>query len=232
MITRAALCPSPPLLARDLTGRADVLPELRDACATAVTRLLAARPGLVTVVGVGDATRAWPPGSRLDLRAYAPGLRGEVPAGTRGLPLGLGLGTMLLDEAGYRGPRVLQAIAADAPARACLQQGADCADSAPRAGLLVMGDGSARRSPAAPGHLDERAAPFDAGVEQAIRDGDMTALAALDPRLASELMATGRAAWQVLAGALGTTTPGKGEILYSGVPFGVSYLVAVLDIAR
>jgi hypothetical protein len=57
----------------------------------------------------------------------------------------------------------------------------------------------------------------------------MTALAGLDPRLARELMATGRAAWQVLAGVFGA--PSAGEILYSGAPFGVSYLVAVLDAA-
>ena len=33
MIVAAAVCPSPPLLARELTGRALVLPELRQACA-------------------------------------------------------------------------------------------------------------------------------------------------------------------------------------------------------
>ena len=136
---------------------------------------------------------------------------------------------MLLDDAGYAGPRVLQAVAEDASAAECLELGASLAGRAPRAGLLIVGDGSARRSPKAPGHLDERAAPFDASAERALRDGDMTALAGLDPHLARELMATGRAAWQVLAGAFGA--PAAGEILYSGAPFGVSYLVAVLDAA-
>ena len=90
-----------------------------------------------------------------------------------------------------------------------------------------MADGSARRGPRAPGHLDERSAPFDAGVERAVRDGDLGALLTLDPHLAAELMATGRAAWQVLAGAL------RGQRLaprihYCGDPFGVFYLVASL----
>ena len=58
--------------------------------------------------------------------------------------------------------------------------------------LLAMGDGSARRSTSAPGYLDERAVPFDAAVEQAVRDGDLAALAGVDPALARELMATGR----------------------------------------
>ncbi|MGH3171529.1 MAG: hypothetical protein ACRDN0_37420, partial [Trebonia sp.] len=82
MIIRAALCPSPPLLARELTARAAAVPELRDACAAAVARLLAAGPDVVVVVGGGAETAAWEPGDRLDLARYAPALRGSLPAGT------------------------------------------------------------------------------------------------------------------------------------------------------
>jgi len=32
MITAAALCPGPPLLARELTGADSVVPDLREAC--------------------------------------------------------------------------------------------------------------------------------------------------------------------------------------------------------
>jgi hypothetical protein len=229
MITRAVVCPSPPLLATDLTGREVVLPDLAKACADAVARLLADGPDTVIVVGGGAATGAWDPGSRLDLAAYGPGLpAGTLSPGTRGLPLAVGLGAMLLDDAGYAGPRLLRAVAENAPARDCLDLGAALAGSAPRAGLLVVGDGTARRTPKAPGHFDERAAPFDASVERALRAGDMPALAGLDPHLASDLMATGRAAWQVLAGAL-RPAPAPGDILYCDAPFGVAYLVAVLD---
>ena len=94
--------------------------------------------------------------------------------------------------------------------------------------MLVLGDGSARRSVSAPGHLDERAVPFDDEVVRAVRDGDLAALAALDPGLAHELMVTGRPAWQVLCGALGPGRPVT-EVLYAGAPFGVAYLVARLD---
>ena len=226
MIAACAVCPSPPLLARELTGRALVLPELREACATAVTRLLAAGPGVVVVVGGGDATKSWDPDDRLDLAAWAPALGSQ---GTPGLPLALGLGAMLLDEAGYTGRRILQAIGAAEPAAACLELGASLPDQARRVALLVMGDASARRSPAAPGHFDERAGPFDLAVEQAFRDGDMATLAGLDAGLADDLMATGRAAWQVLAGALRAGPAPAGEVLYADAPFGVGYLVAVLD---
>jgi hypothetical protein len=55
----------------------------------------------------------------------------------------------------------------------------------------------------------------------------MDALLALDPALARDLMATGRPAWQVLAGAL-AGTPVSTEIRYADDPFGVFYLVASL----
>jgi aromatic ring-opening dioxygenase LigB subunit len=112
----------------------------------------------------------------------------------------------------------------------CALAGARVAGLAPRVALLVVGDGSARRTPAAPGYFDERAEAFDASAETAIRDGDMAALAGLDAGLAAELMATGRAAWQVLAGAAGPERRATGEVLYSDAPFGVAYLVAVLDV--
>jgi len=201
------------------------VPELRAACAAAVARLLAPAPDVVLVVGGGPATATWDPDDRLNLGAWAPALG---PRGKPGLPLALGLGALLLDQAGYDGPRLLQAVGEAEPAEACLRLGAAAADRAETAAVLVMGDGSARRSPAAPGHFDERAGPFDLAVEQALHDGDMAAVAALDADLARDLMATGRAAWQVLAGALGGRRP-AGEILYADAPFGVGYLVAVLD---
>ena len=151
MIVRAAVCPSPPLLARQLTGQTDVFPELRAACAAAVSTLLAAVPDVVVVVGAGPATTTWDPDDRLDPSAYAPALG---TAGKPGLPLALGLGAMLLDAAGHAGPRVLQAVRERAPGGECLRLGTSLPDLAPRVGLLAMGDGSARRSTAAPGHLD------------------------------------------------------------------------------
>jgi hypothetical protein len=220
------LCPAPPLLARDLTGRDPVLPELRHACARAAAELIQDGPELVVVTGPAAETAEWDPESRLDPSAYAPALG---PGGKPGLPLPLGLGALLLDQAGYAGRRVLQAVADEEPPGACTAQGARLANAAPRTALLAMGDGSARRSTAAPGYLDERAVPFDTATEQAVRAGDLAALASADPALARDLMATGRPAWQVLAGALLANGPARPatEVLYSGAPFGVAYLVAV-----
>jgi hypothetical protein len=165
---------------------------------------------------------------------------------TPALPLALGIGAFLLDEAGYQGPRTYEGIAEYESAAACLALGAKVATSAPRVALLAMGDGTARRSLSAPGYLDERAAPFDEAVERAVRTADLPALAALDSALAADLLAVGRPAWQSLAGALSTSVHPAGdhpqaaghltgaagrlqtEVLYSDAPLGVAYLVATL----
>jgi hypothetical protein len=242
VIVAAAICPCPPLLIRELTGQAEVLPELRAACAAAAGFVAAASPDVIVVAGPAQETAACDPGGRLDIAAYAPaGTRGPRAAGAgAGLPLSLGIGARLLDEAGYPGERALHGVAALAAPDDCLRLGRQVARSAPRVALLAMGDGSARRSASAPGYLDERAAPFDAAVERAVRDADLAALAALDPDLAADLMAAGRPAWQVLAGALNAAGSGddpaaadgppsgpvRAEVLYCDAPFGVAYLVA------
>ncbi|MDO3396337.1 hypothetical protein QWJ41_11450 [Nocardioides sp. SOB44] len=89
--------------------------------------------------------------------------------------------------------------------------------------VLVVANGSARRSEKAPGHLDERAAAYDAELEKALRAGDVDALRALDPSLAEELM-VGNVAGFVRLGDL--LTPGLApEVDYADDPFGVQYWV-------
>jgi hypothetical protein len=240
VITSAALCPAPPLLARELTGADPVVPELRRACLDATIALVADEPDLVAVVGAAAETRAWPPGGQLDLSAYAPGLGAGPSVGPGGepercaeasqppvLPLSLGLGTRLLDQAGYAGRRELYAVSDQEPPGKCAALGARLASASARVALLVMADGSARRGLKAPGYTDDRSVPFDAEVERAIRAGDLSALLTLDPALARDLMATGRPAWQVLAGAANGSMAAT-AIRYCDDPFGVAYLVASL----
>ena len=237
MIAGVAICPPAPLLARELTGLDPVIPELRQACAAAAGRLVKAGPDVIAVVGPGRRTAVWPADGRLDLAAFgpalstvlgpAPGIRGGSLPGGPPLPLPLGLGARLLDEAGYTGPRLLQSVHSGEPAAACLRLGAGLRTLSDRVGLLVMADGSACRSLRAPGYLDPRAAAFDAGIEEAVRSGDLAPLRAMDQDLAHELLAAGRAGWQVLAGAMPGRAPST-EVLYEGDPFGVFYLVAWL----
>jgi len=245
VITSAALCPGPPLLVRELTGADPVLPELRAACAEAVAALLRDRPEVVAVVGPGPVTGPWPGDGRLNVAAFgglpaavtnaadphaaAPDDAAPDGAGARpALPPASGIGAYLLDQAGYHGERLIWSVSEDEPVAGCRKLGADLAGRDTRTGLLVIGDGSARRGPRAPGHFDERAAAFDAAAQEAVRAGDPRALLDLDPGLARDLMATGRAAWQVLAGALEGCTSLSVEVPYAGDPFGVAYLVATL----
>jgi hypothetical protein len=234
MITSAALCPWPPLLVRELTGADPVLPELRAACAEAVAALLRDGPEEVAVVAPGTATASWPGDGRLNIAAFGPGATAPDRATAAAtaeqpvLPPASGIGAYLLDQAGYQGKRLIWSVGADEPVAGCRKLGADLAGGSTRTALLVIGDGSARRGLRAPGHFDERAGAFDAEVERAIRAGDLIALLDVDPGLARELMATGRPAWQVLAGALEGTAGLVAEVQYAGDPFGVAYLVATL----
>jgi hypothetical protein len=237
VITQAALCPGPPLLVRELAGADPVLPDLRAACAKAVAALLRDQPEVVAVAGPGAVTAPWPGDGRLNVAAFGgPRAAGPDPAGPHAgaagrpvLPPGPGIGAYLLDQAGYRGERVIWSVSVDEPVAGCRKLGADLAGRDARTALLAIGDGSARRGPRAPGHFDERAAGFDAEVERAVRAGDTGALLELDPGLARELMASGRPAWQVLAGALEGCTVLSVEVPYAGDPLGVAYLVATLQ---
>jgi hypothetical protein len=100
------------------------------------------------------------------------------------------------------------------------------AENRDRVGLLVMGDGSARRSLAAPGYLDARAAEFDADIAAVLRAGDPAGLRALDPALGADLIAAGVPAWR-LAGWLAAGRQFDADLLYDDAPYGVGYLVAV-----
>jgi hypothetical protein len=255
VITSAALCPGPPLLVRELTGADPVLPELRAACAAAVATLLRDRPEVVAMVGPGPVTGPWPGDGWLNVAAFgglpaaatssadphaatpqaaasdaaaADDAAADDAAARPALPPGPGIGAYLLDQAGYHGKRLIWSVSADEPVAGCRKLGADLAGRDTSTGLLVIGDGSARRGPRAPGHFDERAAAFDAAAERAVRAGDIRALLDLDPGLARDLMATGRAAWQVMAGALEGCPSLRVEVPYAGDPFGVAYLVATL----
>jgi hypothetical protein len=230
VLVAAAICPSPPLLARELTGADPVVPELRAACADAVALALSSGPGLVALVGAAPLARRWDSGAELDLSVFAPPLRAVRPgAAADGLPISLGLAGRLLDQAGYRGRRVLYSVAEDLTADDCRGLGGSLAGMDGRVALIAMADGSARRSLKAPGYLDSRSGPFDAGVEQVIRSGDLDGLLGVDADLARELMATGRPVWQVLAGAAHGRRAAV-QVHYRDDPFGVLYLVASLDV--
>ena len=228
MLVAAAVCPHPPLLVPGVgAGASGELDGLRVACDAAVLDLLAPDPTLVVVVGGAPAVGPYGEGAWGSLAGF--GVRVPVGSGPGGptLPLSLTLGRWLLDRADGQADRqpLLFGVEPDAGTDRCLALGEALAGRADRVALLVMGDGSARRSVKGPGGLDPAAEPFDTTVVDALAAGDPDALAGLDPTRAADLLAAGRAPWQVLAGAARGGT-WQGAVTWTGSPYGVTYLVA------
>jgi hypothetical protein len=243
VITAAALCAGPPLLVPGLSGADPAAAELRAASRTAVAGLVATAPDLVAVVGPAERDAVWPATARPDLARYGgarpdlaryggarPDLArsGAVENGASPVaPLSVGLGALLLDDAGYAGPLLLRTVGEQATLAQCQAVAAEVVAAAARVGLLVIADGSARRTLKAPGYFDQRAEQYDEQVHQAVATGELSALQALDPVLARELMAPGWPALQVLAAAFGVHRP-QSTVHYGGAPYGVGYLVATI----
>ena len=125
---------------------------------------------------------------------------------TRGvvLPAGVRVARHLLSVAGFGGE--VAGVAAD------------------EAGVLVVANGTAKRSAGAPGHLDERALAFDDSIGAALRDGDGAVLRELDRHLGTELWSYDVPALQALGAAVGG--PVTAEVSYADDPYGVQYWVA------
>jgi hypothetical protein len=210
------------------SGAAGELAALREACDTATRRLLAADPAIVLVTGPGPALERYCPGAGGSLAEYGVdvviGLRGPVRPGAVVMPLSVTIGAWLLDRTGCRRDRRALTVPAGATG-AELEALAAELRGIERLGLLVLGDGTARRSEQAPGYLDPRAEPYDAAVAAALRDADAAALAGLDPALGADLLAAGVPAWR-LAGLVAAGVPLRGELLHDEAPYGVGYLVA------
>ncbi len=229
-LVAAAVCPNPPLLVPDVaSGAASELDELREACDRAVDTLFAASPDLITIVG-GASTRSTfgdrDVGTLAGYGVRLPvALSGGDAAAAPTLPLSITIGAWLLRDRPMPPPRTGEAIPFDLPPGDCTAIGAGLAGRSARVGLLIMGDGSARRGEKAPGYADPRAQPFDDAVVEALGTGDATALADIDPALSRDLLCAGRAAWQVLAGAAGLAAF-QGSVGYRAAPYGVQYIVA------
>ncbi len=146
-------------------GAADDLASLRSACDAAVSTILSGDPDRVVVIGAGelDGDRDESAGA-----TFAPyGVDLHVGGAGTELPLSLAIGAWLLDRAGWAGARTYSTGVPDVSGRVA---------------LLVMADGSAKRSTSAPGFFDDRAEAFDASIAAALAGGDAETLASLDLR--------------------------------------------------
>ncbi|MFD3511741.1 class III extradiol dioxygenase subunit B-like domain-containing protein [Streptomyces sp. NPDC058657] len=235
MLVAAAVCPCPPLLVPQVAaGAAAELDAARDACADALGVLAASRPDLLVVIGpAGPGSQGPHPrgtkgsfaGFGVDLEVSL-GTAAEGAGGGSGLPPSLSVAAWLLDRTDWAHvPVEGLGVGEELSTARCAEEGRRIAGLAGRVALLVMGDGSACRTLKAPGYLDERAEGFDAEAARALGSADTAALLATDGDLAHALKASGRAPWQVLAGAADGAGLG-GQLLYEDAPYGVGYFVA------
>ncbi|MGW1809451.1 class III extradiol dioxygenase subunit B-like domain-containing protein [Streptomyces sp. NPDC002078] len=234
MLVAAAVCPCPPLIVPQVAaGAAHEMDAARAACADALGVLAASRPDLLVVVGPAEQSGrgSFPQGTRGSFRGFGVDVEvrlgpAEAAVSERELPPSLAVGAWLLERTGWADAPIEGLGVGEplAPER-CVEAGREIGARAGRVALLVMGDASACRTVKAPGYLDERAAPFDAEVARALGAADVAAVQALDAELAHELKASGRAPWQILAGAAEGADL-SGALLYEDAPYGVGYVVA------
>jgi hypothetical protein len=247
MLAAAALAPDTALVVPGVSGRSDVLADLRGNALEAVRDALEVDPGLVVVVAPGTATREVAGPVRASLAAagvpdallsWAP-VAGRPDASTVGVAASVAL--VLLVRAGWTGPvRVVETAPVTAaggegeprPAELRALGARVAGGEGTRVVLVVAGSSSARHGPDAPRADDSRAPAFDAAVLADVADGGPGArarLAALDPALAAELDVSGWAPWQVLLGAveaLGPDADVDARVLAAPVPFGAQHLAA------
>lgn len=216
MIARIVVVPGAPLLLPEYAGRVDAGAALRSRCVEVAMETLrgdgTGGPASVAIVSATDR----------DARSTK-------------VPLGLRIGAEVLRQAGFESWQEV-VVPWDAPTGRCAALAGDLGGATD---LLVVADGSARRSEKAPGHLDERAFTVDDELVAALRAADPQRLLGLDPDLAAEVMAHSRAALQVAAaamggeaGAAGGDTAYRTTTLEVSDPFGVLYVVAALVSAR
>jgi hypothetical protein len=228
VLVAVAFCPAPPLLVPEVAaGAATELAPLRMACDEAVGVVLGEAPDEVVVVGAGTRTREHPGDAAGSLAGF--GVTAGVGEGTPVLPLALTVGGWLLDRSETAVRRAYVEVDADATAHVTAQRGSLLAARKGRVGLLVMGDGSAARTPKSPVTYDPQAEAYDAGLAAALAAGSARELAALDPGQADQLGVSGRAAWQSAASAVLAAGWGSGlaaQLLNAQAPYGVGYFVA------
>ena len=215
-VVAAAVVPCSPMLVPDIsTGAAGEVAALRVAADDAVRRLVEVGAEALVVLGSGPRA-AYPHGSAGSFAGLGVPLRvslGDDVGEPATLPLPLCIGAWFLQRAGGSTALVTAGVTVDG----------DWASPDVDVALLVVADGTACRTDKAPGAFDSRAEAFDAQIAAALRDGDGTALRALDPVLAAELHVGGLPALRALGGIAG---PWDAELLADDGSHGVGSFVA------
>ncbi|KQU53932.1 hypothetical protein ASG84_04680 [Rhodococcus sp. Leaf278] len=234
MFRAAALVPSPPLLVPELTGSsAAETADLRAAAVEAVTQLTSKVDrwmsiGVDRTEGTYDATTV---GTFRGFGVDVVVRLSDRPSSTvpdPELPLSVLIAGWLRGTSDPGSAVEVRTVPADASAQWCATLGAELRReldaSSESWGILVLADGANTLTAKAPGSFDERAEAVQQGIDDALAAADVDSLANLDADLCAAVGVSGRAAWQVLAAAVGPDIIAGNE-LYRRAPFGVGYYV-------
>lgn len=166
-------------------------------------------PGLLVIVGCDDTTTASDPANAFgSLRHHGIAWDWDIAwcrddLSSRPLPLSLSVGVWLATAHAPPGVFIkriaYQSISSDASPGECAALGKELAAQEANVTMLVVGEAAPREQPTT--HTAIRAADYNDALTRAFAQVDTTALSQLDPVESQTLKATGRAAWQVLAGA-------------------------------
>lgn len=226
-VTAVGFVPSAPLLVPDVAGgSAELDRDLREACRTVARHLVSDRPDSVVVAAGWPAGGAWDSGATWGFEGF--GVARHPADGRPRLPWPLGIGSWLLDDIGWDGDRRYAGIGDPVDAGSA---GVGSAGVGSATTVLVVGDGTARRTEKAPGHLDDRAEGYDAKIAGCLREGDIAGLGGLDPVLGAELMCGGLVVWHWLAGVLAGRKVATADLLAETAPYGVGYFAATWTLA-
>lgn len=207
----AVVIPAAPALVPAVGGRAEQLDATRAAVAEVLRTLVVAAPQrIVVVAATDDGPLDVDESGGASFASFGVDLSAGGPRHL--LPAPHAVAAWWLDDAGWTGARrYIDPRSAPTPTQ----------DDA----VVVVADGSARRSERAPGYLDPRAEGFDADVTAALATGDAAALARLDPVLSGELMAGGLEPLRWL-GRASSGVAVSAELVLADAPLGVGYWCA------
>jgi hypothetical protein len=230
VIVSVAVVPHPPLLVPELVAGAVVDTEqVRRACVAAGKRLAGASRDWLAIATDPESQGLTSADASGTFRGYGVdkivslSKREPVAPADPALPLPALIAGWLRECAGAARVDV-HTVPSDLLTAECHRLGRRLAVADNDVGLLVLGDGSSRH-PGPSRRSDDRAAGYDAAVRDALAIADNDGLLALDADLGAELDVSGRAAWQVLAGAT-ADREWRADLLYSDAPYGVAYHVA------
>jgi hypothetical protein len=224
VLSAIAIIPSAPVMVPELAATAATeLADLREAVFAAA----AALPSRWVAVGVGLADAVVAPGRSGTFAGYGVDLRVALSPGAADAPSEMPLCALITGWVrGQVDPQArveVRVSSADHNLEDALTRGKrlrhDIDAVADAVGVLVVADGAHTLTPPAPGGYDAESIPVQAALDEALADGDVTALIRLSDRV------VGRVAYQVLAGL--TDPPRSAKGLYRGAPYGVGYFAGV-----